>query len=323
MLHPGYTNPLAGLGIVSVLVIAASCFPAPPEPDQDVIRGEEVPVSEWMSRDVIRVAAGQVTDDDDKYDVMMGYIARAGSEEADLIVLPEYIAGTFSRPLKDTDAVLQIAAAARENSIYVIVGGWEELEDGAFAARKKGAFANTALLFNRQGEVIGRYSKMHEAVGESPHWWPPLDGDVEWIMKPGEEFPVFQTDFGRVGIMICYDGYFPEPPEILSLHGAELVAWINARTGSIEEHLVKADIQRNYVAVIAANRGEGAGTMIAESHRTLTAHVDGTGNHYISGDIDLKSLRERRAHSRVHHQRKPELYGSITERFETWKVYRR
>jgi hypothetical protein len=61
--------------------------------------------------------------------------------------------------------------------------------------------------------------------------------------------------------------------------------------------------------------------MIAESHRRLTAHVDNTGNHYISGDVNLKALRDRRAHSRVHHQRKPELYGSIARRFETWRVY--
>ena len=238
-----------------------------------------------------------------------------------MMVLPEYIAGTFSKPLKETDPVNQIAEAARRNNMYVIVGGWEEFEEGAFEAKKEGAFANTALLFSRSGEVIGRYSKMHEAVGKAPHWWPPLPEQNEWIMKSGEEFPVFQLDFGRVGIMICYDGYFPEPAEILSLHGAEIVAWINARRGSIEEHLVKADIQRNYIAVVATNLGQGAGTMIAQNHNRISAHVDSTGNHYISADINLKQIRERRAHSRVHHQRKPELYGPVTSPHEIWTVY--
>jgi len=306
--------------MVMGLLIFSACSYEPEETIQGIM-GEIVEESVWMNRETVRIAAGQVIDDDNKYSVMLEYIDRAGEENADIIVLPEYIAGTFSRPVKESDPVYRIAEAARNNNIYVIVGGWEEFEEGAFQARKEGSFANTALLFSRKGEVIGRYSKMHEAVGKSPHWWPPVDGQNEWIMKSGEEFPVFQTDFGRVGIMICYDGYFPEPAEILSLHGAEIVAWINARHGSVEKHLVKADIQRNYIAVVATNLGRGAGTMIAQNHNSLTAHVDSTGNHYISGEINMKNIRERRKHSRVHHQRKPELYGSLTKRFETWKVY--
>jgi predicted amidohydrolase len=140
-------------------------------------------------------------------------------------------------------------------------------------------------------------------------------------MKAGEDFPVFELDFGRVGIMICYDGYFPEPAHILSLHGAELVAWINSRKGSVEKHLVGSDIQRNYIAMVCTNVGHGAGTCIATNSRNIEPYVDSTGNHYISGEIDLKGLRTRRASSRVHHQRRPELYGSITRDHNTWKVY--
>ena len=276
---------------------------------------------EWLKKDVVKIAAAQVNRDENKYDVMLGYIDSAGAEGADLIILPEYIAGTFSLPLKATDPVNQIAEAARRNWIYVIVGGWEEFEKGAVAAKKAGAFSNTALLFDRNGEVMGRYCKMHAAVGKAPHWWPPLPDQSEWIMKAGEEFPVFELDFGRVGIMTCYDGYFPEPADILSLHGAEIVAWINGRRGSIEPYLVQSDMFRNYIAMVATNLGQGAGTMIATHPNIILEHVDDTGNHYISAEINLKSLRERRANSRVHHQRRPELYGSITKSHEIWKVY--
>jgi predicted amidohydrolase len=305
--------------VIAVLIIAACTREKAPA--CQVLQGETDIGNAWLQREVVKVAAGQVLNDEHRYEVMLEYIDRAGAEGADLIALPEYIAGTFASPPKESDPVMQIAEAARRNNIYVIVGGWEEFEEGAFEAKKEGAFANTALLFNRSGEVIGKFSKMHEAVGKPPHWWPPLPDQNEWIMKSGEEFPVFQTDFGRIGIMICFDGYFPEPAEILSLHGAEIVVWINSRRGSIEEHLVKADIQRNYIAMVANNVGHGAGTMIAQNHNRLLAHVDSTGNHYISADINLKHLRERRANSRVHHQRKPELYGSVAERFDTWTVY--
>lgn len=276
---------------------------------------------EWMKRDVVKIAAAQVNQDEHKYEVMLAYIDSAGAEGADLIVLPEYIAGIFSIPLKESDPVSQIARAAKKNNIYVIVGGWEEFEEGAFKAKKKGGFSNTALLFDRKGGLAGTYSKMHPAVGKGPHWWPPLPGQAEWIMKAGEEFPVFELDFGYVGIMICYDGYFPEPAEILSLHGAEIVAWINARGGSIEKHLVQSDIQRNYIAMVASNLGHGAGTLIAQNSHKIDAYVDSTGNHYISHEINMAKLRERRANSRVHHQRRPDLYESITKEHPIWEAY--
>ncbi len=276
---------------------------------------------QWLKREKVKVAAGQVTNDENAYAVMLEYIDRAGAEGCDMIVLPEYIAGTFSYPIGERDEVFRIAEAARKNQIYVIVGGWEEFEPGAMEARKEGAFANTALLFDRNGKVVGKYSKMHAAVGRGPHWWPPLPDQSEWLMKAGEDFPVFELDFGRVGIMICYDGYFPEPAHILSLHGAEVVAWINSRKGAVEKHLVQSDIQRNYIAMVCTNVGHGAGTCIATNSRHIREYIDSTGNHYISGEIDLKGLRTRRASSRVHHQRRPELYGSITKGHNTWKVY--
>jgi predicted amidohydrolase len=294
--------------------------PAPlTEPGEHIV--QTTGDAHWLQREKVKVAAGQVINDENAYAVMLAYIDSAGAEGCDMIVLPEYIAGTFSDPIQEKDAVYRIAEAARRNRIYVIVGGWEEFEPGAMEAKKKGAFANTALLFDRNGEVVGKYSKMHAAVGRAPHWWPPLPDQSEWLMKAGEDFPVFELDFGRVGIMICYDGYFPEPAHILSLHGAEMVAWINSRKGAVEKHLVASDIQRNYIAMVCTNVGHGAGTCIANNSRHIQPYVDSTGNHLISGEIDLKGLRTRRASSRVHHQRRPELYGSITRRHNTWKVY--
>jgi predicted amidohydrolase len=292
----------------------------PVEPGEFIVRtaGNQ----DWLSVENVKIAAGQVHNDEHAYPTMLEYIDRAGEEGCDMIVLPEYIAGIFSSTVKKTDPVHQILEAARKNNIYVIVGGWEEFEPGAMEAKKKGAFANTALLIDRKGEVIGKYSKMHAAVGRAPHWWPPLPDQSEWLMKGGEDFPVFELDFGRVGIMICYDGYFPEPAHILSLHGAEIIAWINARKGAVEKHLVQSDIQRNYIAMVCTNLGQGAGTCIATSSRQIPVYVDSTGNHYVSGDINLKALRTRRASSRVHHQRHPELYGPITKSHETWKIYK-
>ncbi|WP_419580558.1 carbon-nitrogen hydrolase family protein [Stieleria magnilauensis] len=163
-------------------------------------------------------------------------IDRAGRDGAQLVVFPEYVLGHIEVP---GPATKPISEAARANSIYVIVGCWEESGDGTFA--------NVALVFGRNGEIIGRYRKTHPAIdhfeGHDPWKRPPLgksrrwmlEHDPEWTMQAGDDLPVFELDFGRVGIMTCYDGWFPELPRVLSLRGAELIVWINGRRGTVED----------------------------------------------------------------------------------------
>lgn len=64
------------------------------------------------------------------------------------------------------------------------------------------------------GEIIGKYRKVTLPRGE-----------IEGGITPGNDYPVFQTRFGKVGMMICYDGFFPEVARELSNRGAEVIAW--------------------------------------------------------------------------------------------------
>jgi len=276
----------------------------------------------FADKDVVKIAAGQVDLTDDRHEVLIGYIDRAGADGADLIALPEYLLGAFTLPCATDSFAARVAEAARRNSIYVVCGGWEEFEPGAFAAKKEKMFANTALLFGRDGSIIGKYRKVHGAVGEPPHFWPPKpEDDLEWIMREGDDFPVFDLDFGKVGIMTCYDGYFPESANILSLNGAELVVWINGREGSVEDYMVRSDMYRNYIAMAATNLGPGQGTVIGTWPERILAKVPSTGHHYIVAEINMKDLRFRRANSRVHHQKKPQVYAPITETNKIWEAY--
>ncbi len=54
------------------------------------------------------------------------------------------------------------------------------------------------------------YNKTHSATGAPPYFWPPGEGG-EWTMLRGDEYPVFDLDFARVGVMTCYDGYVHVP----------------------------------------------------------------------------------------------------------------
>ena len=73
---------------------------------------------------------------------------------------------------------------------------------------------NTAVLLGPDGKLIGKYRKVC-----LPH------GEVEDGVAPGSDYPVFDTKFGKVGMMVCYDGFFPEVARELTNRGAEVIAW--------------------------------------------------------------------------------------------------
>ena len=270
---------------------------------------------------LVKVAAVQISgydkgelprDDFDPSRSFVEYIDRAGSDGAQLVVFPEYVLGHINVP---GSATKRIAAAARTNSIYVIVGCWEESADGTFA--------NAALVFGRNGKIIGRYRKTHAAIdhfeGDEPWKYPPagktrrwmLENDPEWIMQAGDALPVFDFDFGRVGIMTCYDGWFPEPARILSLRGAELIVWINGRRGTVEDFIVRSIMFQSHVAMITTNQAYGGGTMIGDGRSRVLAQSPVRQESYITATINLERVRRMRSSSRNFAQRRPDLYSEL------------
>jgi predicted amidohydrolase len=271
--------------------------------------------------DYVKVAAVQVSGYDkilipelkiDAVGKAISYIDRAAHDSAQLVVFPEYYLGRIFIPGKETEA---LSEAVARNHIYLIIGSWEVFEDGTFA--------NAALLFGRDGKIIGKYYKTHAAVdsyeGDPAYSRPPgghdedwfLKNDPEWIMKKGQEFPVFDLDFASIGIMTCYDGWFSEPFRILSLKGAEILVWINGRRGAIEDYIVLAAMHQNTVSMICANQAYGKGTMIAEYGTNIKAYCSETKEDYITATLNLKSLRYARKYNRNAQQRRPDIYQEI------------
>jgi predicted amidohydrolase len=97
----------------------------------------------------------------------------------------------------------KLSNAARRNRIWVVAGITEQAGDVVY---------NTAVLLDREGHIAGKYRKVHLPREE----W--KNG-----VRPGHEYPVFDTDFGKVAIQICYDWFFPEAAEIFALKGAEII----------------------------------------------------------------------------------------------------
>jgi len=276
---------------------------------------------ETAHRDLVKVAAVQISgydkgdpprDNFDPTDAIVPYIHRAGHDEVQLVVFPEYVLGHIPVPGPTTE---KISAAAAANKIYVIVGCWEVYGDGTFA--------NTALVFDREGKIAGKYHKTHAAVDHfegTPAWSKPpsdktkewfIENDPEWIMQKGKDLPVFEFDFGKVGILTCYDGWFPEPARVLSLKGAELIVWINGRGGSVEDFIVKSIMFQSHVGMIAANQAYGSGTMIGAWPAQIVERCPDKTEAYITATIDLKRIRNARANSRNFQQRRPDLYDNL------------
>jgi predicted amidohydrolase len=137
----------------------------------------------------------------------------------DLAILPETsVTGETSNnvmadavplagPLRDT-----FARKAREQHCYIVVPTYL-LED-----KSKKLCSNAAILIGRNGEVVGIYRKVHLAVHTG-------SDSLEGGTTPGKEAPVFDCDFGKLGIQICYDIEWDYGWSELARKGAELVAW--------------------------------------------------------------------------------------------------
>lgn len=274
-----------------------------------------------LAHQSVRVAAVQINgpwnwqvptgEHNDPAKTIIPYIDRAGIDKADLVVFPELYLGMFRVPSPQTEA---IAAAAKRNKIHVMVGCFEIINE-------KGDYGNSTLIFDRDGKITGRYFKAYQAVGEAPHCWPPKPDDPEWMMTAGQQTPVFDLDFGRIGVLTCYDGYFPEMFRLLSLKGAEIIIWPNARGGSVEDYIVKTNLQQNYVHIITTNKAVGAGTMIAAWPNQIVQQITEAREGYITAQLDLTGLRQARIHSREFRQRRAAMFADLAKDWPVAEAY--
>jgi predicted amidohydrolase len=200
-------------------------------------------------------------------------IAEAARQRADLVVLPEtltyyglgksYLDVAEPIPGASTD---YFGGLAKKHNMYVVAGLLE---------RDKHLIYNVAVLLGPDGKIAGKYRKVSL----------PRD-EVAGGIAPGNEYPIFDTRFGKLGIMICYDGFFPEVARQLTNKGAEVIAWpvwgcnpalAVARACENHVYLVSStyeDISRNWM-LTAVYDHEGKTLALAEKWGTVVvAEVD-------------------------------------------------
>ncbi|GAB3597113.1 carbon-nitrogen hydrolase family protein [Angustibacter peucedani] len=196
---------------------------------------------------------------------------------AELVVLPEtastgFTPGTSPEALWDLVSEIPgpvtepLQQAARDTGAHVV---WGTYERGA----SRGTVYNTAALIGPDGEVLGTYRKTQPFCSE----------DVSrggWV-TPGDTVTVVDTDLGRIGMAICFDGDFPELWRIQAVQGAEVVVRPSAllRSADIAELTSRARAYDNHVYVVAAN---ATGTDPAGVHYFGNSHVVDPTSHTIA-----------------------------------------
>jgi predicted amidohydrolase len=200
-----------------------------------------------------------------------------------------------------------LMAAADEHDVIVCAGIYEQAGDIAY---------NSAALFGRDGEFIGKYRKVHLPSPE-----------VDWGFTPGSTYPVFDTDIGRVGIQICYDNVFPEGARALALNGAEVIClpiWGEGRADDTAwPHSPRMMALNNGVAYVCAVYSQRESCVIGPYGRVL-ATAGGEEGVYVA-DVDLTPwaagnnwVEEDRLTPRSYRgvwrsERMPETYGPLME----------
>ncbi|MGI8785120.1 MAG: carbon-nitrogen hydrolase family protein [Acidobacteriota bacterium] len=183
-------------------------------------------------------------------------IEKAAESHPDIICLPEgmTIVGTrlkyaaVAEPIPGP-STQRLSELARKHKTYLVAGLLE---------REGASVFNTSVLIDRDGKLAGKYRKVYLPREE-----------VEGGITPGSDFPVFDTDFGRVGMMICYDSFFVDPARALAARGAEII--LMPIWGG-DELLVRARALENHL------------TLVTSSYDMRTGVVDPLGKFVASAD---------------------------------------
>jgi predicted amidohydrolase len=182
-----------------------------------------------MTETTLQVAAIQPfvpaneTETEEMHKSAWNLVQRAAEEGARLMLLPEFF-NVMGMPAKravqaagDTEAFRSKAAdLCRQNNAWLLLPLVERRGNHTF---------NTAHLFNPAGKIAFTYDKTHLTITERQ----------EYGLTPGERIETIQTDLGRIGVMICYDVYFPEVARVLALQEVDIILFPSLQRSDTED----------------------------------------------------------------------------------------
>lgn len=275
----------------------------------------------------LRAAALQASfgDDMDANIAKVERLIRAAAKDGAQVILPsELFQGPYfckreetrwfaaAYPYREHPAVLRLAPLARELGVVLPVSIFERVGQ---------EYYNSLVMLDADGAVLGLYRKSH--IPDGPGY------EEKFYFRPGDTgFKVWNTKFGRLGVGICWDQWFPEAARAMMLAGAEILFYPTA-IGSEPENPALDTAPRwrramlghavsNVVPVVAANRiGDEEGqtfygtSFISDEGGEIVAELGRKEEGVIAASFDLDRISELRAGWGFFRDRRPELYGAL------------
>ena len=256
-------------------------------------------------------------------------VIEAAKSGANVILLPELFEGyyfckdidekyfSWAQPLYNNPLIAEFIPLAREYHVVILVSYFEKAED---------TYYNSLVAINTDGSVMDNYRKTH--IPDGPGY------EEKFYFAPGDTgFKVYATEFGNIGIGICWDQWFCETARALTLMGADIIFYPTAIGSEPEIHLDSKDhwqrvqmghAATNTIPVVAANR---IGTEVGESCE-LTFYgssfiTDYTGEkiaeasrdkeEIIYGEFDFEENKLQRHYWGLIRDRRPSMYAKLCE----------
>ena len=277
--------------------------------------------------DVVKAAILQTAwtgDKESMLDLHEEYVAEAAAAGSQVMCFQELFYGPYFCQVQDPQYYSYAEAipngpitrrfqeVAEKHGMVLVLPMYEE--------EQSGVLYNTAAVIDADGTYLGKYRKIH--LPQVKGFW------EKFYFRPGNlGYPVFDTAVGRVAVNICYDRHFPESWRALGLNGAQIVFNPSATSRGLSAYLWQleqtASAAANMYFVAAVNRvgiedlgdNDFYGTSYFANPRGQ--FVDGMASDYdeelLIRDLDLGLIDEVRSQWAFYRDRRPDMYGVITE----------
>jgi N-carbamoylputrescine amidase len=197
-----------------------------------------------------------------------------------------------------------------------------------FEHRGPGLYHNTAAIHDADGQLLGLYRKSH--IPQDPGF------QEKFYFTPGDSgWPVWDTRFGKIGVLICWDQWYPEAARLMALGGAQLliyptaIGWLATEKPTLgdAQHSAWETVQRGhavangcYLAAVNRTGHEGdtefwGGSFIANPYGELIAKASPTREEILYQDLDFQALEDFRRIWPFFRDRRIDAYGELTQRW--------
>lgn len=258
----------------------------------------------------------------------VGLVREAAEGDARIVLLQELFETPYfpideqarhfdlARSVDDHPTIRRMRKLARELDVVLPV---------SFFERSGLAHYNAVVVIDADGEIVGHYRKSH--IPEFPGY------AEKFYFSPGDTgFHAIDTRYGRIGVGICWDQWFPEAARAMALAGAEILFYPTAIGSEIyspeldsKDHwqtVMRGHAAANVIPVVASNRigteksGDNAiefygSSFITDHLGAIVASADRVSETVVTAKIDLDAVREYRRSWGVFRDRRPDLYRSL------------